>query len=122
MINRIRREHPALQFNDALRFHGTDNDQLIAYSKTRPTPDGPDVVVVVVNLDPHHAQSGWVTLDLGSLGLSAEAPYVAHDLLSDAQYVWEGSANFVKLHPSDVPCHILSLSQRTAPSKPVVGP
>jgi starch synthase (maltosyl-transferring) len=123
LINRIRREHPALQFNDTLRFQGTDNDQLIAYSKTRPTPAGPDVVVVVVNLDPRHAQAGWVTLDLGSLGISADAPYVAHDLLSDARYVWEGSANFVQLHPSDVPCHILSISQRTAPPKqPLVAP
>jgi len=122
LINRIRREHEALQFNDALRFHGTDNDQLMAYSKTRPTPDGPDVVVVVVNLDPHHAQSGWVALDLGALGISADAPYVAHDLLSDARYVWKGSSNFVKLDPSDVPCHILSLSQRSAQPKPVAGP
>jgi starch synthase (maltosyl-transferring) len=111
LVNRIRREHAALQFNDSLRFHGIDNEHLIAYSKTRPTLDGLDVVVVVVNLDPHYPQSGWVTLDLESLGLSVDAPYVAHDLLSDARFVWEGSSNFVKLSPSDVPCHILSLSQ-----------
>jgi starch synthase (maltosyl-transferring) len=122
LLNRIRREHPALQFNDALRFHGTDNEELIAYSKTRPTPEGPDIVVVVVNLDPRHAQSGWVTLDLGSLGLTADAPYVAHDLLSDARYVWKGSSNFVKLLPADVPCHIFSVSQRNDSTEPVVAP
>ncbi len=114
LVNQIRREHVALQFNDSLRFHRVDNEQLIAYSKTRPTPDGLDVVVVVVNLDPHYPQSGWVTLDLGSLGLSVDAPYVAHDLLSDARFVWAGSSNFVKLNPSGVPCHILSLTQRSA--------
>jgi starch synthase (maltosyl-transferring) len=112
LVNGIRRSHPALQFNDSLQFHGVDNDQLIAYSKARHTPDGSDVVVVVVNLDPHFPQSGWVTLDLGTLGLSDDEPYVAHDLLSDAQYVWEGGSNFVKLHPADAPCHILSLSQQ----------
>ena len=30
-------------------------------------------VLVVVNLDPHHAQSGWVDLDLAALGLDGRA-------------------------------------------------
>ncbi|MEP7152140.1 MAG: alpha-1,4-glucan--maltose-1-phosphate maltosyltransferase, partial [Nitrospira sp.] len=38
VINRIRRDNPALQSDDSLRFHPVDNDQLIAYSKQ--TPDG----------------------------------------------------------------------------------
>jgi starch synthase (maltosyl-transferring) len=122
LVNRIRREHTALQFNESLRFHAVDNDQLIAFSKTRPTPDGSDVVVVVVNLDPDHPQSGWVTLDLELLGISVDAPYVAHDLLSDARYVWKGSSNFVRLTPFDVPCHILSLTQRSAQATPVAVP
>jgi starch synthase (maltosyl-transferring) len=118
-INLIRREHEALQFNDALRFHGTDNDALIAYSKTRLVDgsDGPamDIVLTVVNLDHRHAQSGWITVDLSSLGLVEDLPYVAHDLLSGARYVWRGSNNFVRLDPADVPCHVFALSQR-APS------
>ncbi len=36
-VNKIRRDHPALQFNDALQFHRVDNDQIIAFSKTRET-------------------------------------------------------------------------------------
>ena len=74
-MNRIRREHEALQFNDSLRFHGTDNDALIAYSKVRSVDrtDGPglDVVLTVVNLDHRYPQSGWVDLDLGR-SVSAE--------------------------------------------------
>ena len=33
VVNRIRRENPALQSNERLRFHRLDNEQLIAYSK-----------------------------------------------------------------------------------------
>jgi len=53
----------------ALRFHTTENDQLIAYTKT--TPDLADVVLTVVNVDPHHTQAGMVTLPLEDLGIRA---------------------------------------------------
>jgi starch synthase (maltosyl-transferring) len=114
LVNRIRREHVALQFNDALAFHPTDNDGIIAYSKVRATAEGRDAIVVVVNLDHHFPQSGWVTLDLEALGVAAGASYVMHDLLTDARYVWEGTTNFVKLDPDDVPCHIFSVTQPPA--------
>jgi starch synthase (maltosyl-transferring) len=116
LVNRIRREHEALQYNDTLRFHWTDNDQLMAYSKVRRAAEATDVVLVVVNLDHHYPQSGWVHLDLEALGISADAPYEAHDLLSDAHYTWHGSDNFVKLDPHEVPCHIMSISQSAAAS------
>ena len=119
LVNRIRHGHQALQFNDSLRFHGTDNDNLIAYSKSRATPSGLDVILTVANLDHGDAQSGWVTMDLTALGLDPQLPYVAHDLLSDAHYVWEGGSNYVKLDPSDVPCHVLHLSQPGEPKQPV---
>ena len=109
LVNRIRREHEALQFNDSLQFHPTDNDDLIAYTKTRTVSDAQDVVLVVVNLDHHYVQSGWVTLDLEALGLVPGSSFVAHDLLTGARYVWDGPTNFVKLDPLDVPCHIFSL-------------
>ena len=63
----MRRENPALQHDRGLRFHPTENDQLVAYSKA--TEDLSDVVLTVVNVDPHHRQSGMVTLPLEELGL-----------------------------------------------------
>ena len=66
-INEIRRDLPALQSNHGLRFHHTDNEALICYSKT--SPDGTSVALVVVNLDPHHKHSGWVNLDLRAMGI-----------------------------------------------------
>ncbi len=114
LVNRIRRDHEALQFNDQLRFHPIDNDQLIAYSKTRQSAEGNDVVLTIVNLDHQHTQSGWVNLDVDAVGLSADCPFVAHDLLSDARFVWKGRSNFVSLDPAGVPCHIMALDQKQA--------
>ncbi|HUZ10295.1 MAG TPA: alpha-1,4-glucan--maltose-1-phosphate maltosyltransferase [Acidimicrobiales bacterium] len=122
-INDIRRRHPALQWNETLRFHQVDNEQLIVYSKIHPAApsvDRPaegedaDTIVVVVNLDPFHGQSGWVDLDLPLLAVDAGRPYVMHDLLTGAHYRWEGSRNFVLLDPDAAPAHVFSLERPPA--------
>jgi starch synthase (maltosyl-transferring) len=69
-LNAFRREHPALQSDWSLAFHPTDNDMLIAYSKRQ----GDDRVLVVVNLDPHHVQSGFVNVAMEPLGLDVGVP------------------------------------------------
>lgn len=109
-VNRIRRENSALQSNDRLQFHDIDNDQLLCYSKH--AEDAANVIVVVVNLDLHHTQAGWMELGLERLGLSAHQPYQMHDLLSDARYLWQGGRNYVELDPRAMPAHIFRLRHR----------
>jgi starch synthase (maltosyl-transferring) len=109
-VNRVRRENVALQNNRGLAFHDIDNDSLIAYSKT--TEDGSQSVLVIVNLDPHHAHSGWLSLDLADLGVSEAQPYQVHDLLSEARYLWQGSRNYVALDPEYSPAHIFRIRRR----------
>jgi len=104
-INQIRKENPALQANRNLRFHETDNPELICYSKT--TDDLSDVIVVIVNLDCVRVQTGWVDLDLKSLGLDANQTFRVHDLLGQGEYSWHGSRNYVALTPESLPAHIL---------------
>jgi starch synthase (maltosyl-transferring) len=104
-VNRIRRENPALQRNDTLRFHPTDNEQIICYSKTHDDPAS--AVLCVVNLDPYHRHSSWMELDMDALGLAPGATFQVHDLISDARFFWSGSRNFVELDPHAVPGHIL---------------
>jgi starch synthase (maltosyl-transferring) len=104
-INQIRKEHSALQGNRSLRFHETDNPDLICYSKT--SDDLSDVIVVIVNLDCVRAQTGWVDLDLRSLGLDADQTFPVHDLLGQGEYLWHGSRNYVALTPESLPAHIL---------------
>jgi starch synthase (maltosyl-transferring) len=109
-VNVIRRDHAALQRATGLAFVPTENDALIGY--TRSSADGDDVLLVVVNLDPHHTQSGWVALDLAALGIDAAHSFHVHDLLSDARYEWHGPRNFVQLDPHRVPAHVLLVRRR----------
>jgi starch synthase (maltosyl-transferring) len=109
-INRLRRENPALQSDGSLRFHPVDNGQLICFSKR--TEDGSNMIVVVVNLDPHHTQSGWLDLPLADLGIEREHPFQAHDLLGEGRFLWNGPHNFVELDPRICPAHIFRLRKR----------
>jgi starch synthase (maltosyl-transferring) len=109
-VNEIRRENPALQSDWSLRFHPLDNDQLIAYSKA--TEDLSDIVLVIVNLDPHYKQSGWVEVPLADFQLGATQSYQVHDLLTDARYLWQGARNYVELNPSALPAHIFKVRRR----------
>ncbi len=114
-VNRIRRENPALHNDWSLRFHKLDNDQLFCYSKS--TPDGSNVILVVVNLSPYHTHSGWVELDLDTLGLDPERPFQVQDLLTNAYYLWQGPRNYVKVNPHSVPAHILLVRRRPRTEK-----
>jgi starch synthase (maltosyl-transferring) len=107
-MNRIRRDNPALHDDWSLRFCAIDNEHLIAYAKR----SGDNVIVTVVNLDPHHVQSGWVELNLHALGVPDDAQYQMHDLLTDQRFLWEGRRNFVMLDPHEVPAHVMRLRQR----------
>jgi len=106
-MNRIRLDNVPLQSNRKLKFHSIDNDALVAYSKT--SADATHAVLVVVNLDPHHAQAGFVEVDLNAIGLSAEQPFQAHDLLSGARYLWKGTRNYVALAPERSPAQIFRI-------------
>src|SRR6185437_13592018 len=127
LLNRIRRDNPALHSDEGLRFHAIDNPALIAYSKR--SIDGTDRILMIVNLDPHHAQSGWVSLE-GALpqgpsagagagagagdgdGADAAGAFQAHDLLSGARFLWKGERNYVALDPATSPAHILRIRRR----------
>jgi starch synthase (maltosyl-transferring) len=106
-VNKIRRETRSLQFDRHLRFHNVDNEELICYSKQ--SEDNAEIVLVVVNLDPHHKQSGWVELPIEKMRLAGEKPYQVHDLLSDARYLWHGHRNYVELDPKHIPAHIFRM-------------
>jgi starch synthase (maltosyl-transferring) len=108
-INRIRRESPALHRDANLRFHETDNPAVICYSKA--TDDRSDILIVLCNLDAFHTQSGWVNLDVASLGLDVSHGFQAHDLLGDGRYLWHGSHNYFELTPESLPAHIMKVRQ-----------
>jgi len=110
LMNRIRRDNPALHANHGLRFFETDNDQLIAYAKQ--TEDGTNCVISVVSLDANNVQSGWVRIEPETIGVQADAQYQVHDLLTGARYLWRGQAHFVRLDPARTTAHVFRVRQR----------
>lgn len=109
-INGIRKGNVALQSDNNIRFHTTDNGQLIAFSKMG--EDRTNVIVVIVNLDPHHVQSGWLDLPLDYFHLDLHQEYQMHDLVTDNRFLWQGPHNYVELDPQRMPAHIFRLRRR----------
>ncbi|MDX1520244.1 MAG: alpha-1,4-glucan--maltose-1-phosphate maltosyltransferase [Anaerolineae bacterium] len=104
VVNRIRRENPALHSNNSLKFHSTSNEQIICYSKM--TDDLSNIMVMVVNLDPHYTQSGFIELPLETFGLDQQRAYQVHELITGNRYLWHGAHNYVELNPHVLPVHI----------------
>jgi starch synthase (maltosyl-transferring) len=103
-LNEIRRAHPALHLLRNLTIHTSDDDNVLVFSKRH---EG-DVVIVVVNLDPHAARETMVHLDMPALGLDWHDSFVAHDDISGADWSWSQN-NYVRLDPGAEPAHILTV-------------
>jgi starch synthase (maltosyl-transferring) len=110
-VNAVRRENAALRYDWGLEFLEIDNEMIIAYAKS--TPERDNTIVVVVNLDPHHRQSGWLELPAEEFGLEPGAPYQMHDLLSNARFLWHAGRNYIELDPHQSPAHVFRLRRRT---------
>ncbi len=108
-LNQARHQHPALQNNSSLRFHHCTNDQILCYTKQ--SEDFTDVVLAIVNLDPHNTHAGYVDLPLESLGLDPYQEFQLQDLLTDAEYNWFGGHNYVELNPHVIPAHVFWVKQ-----------
>ena len=109
-VNAARRDNPALQSDRGLVFFPVDNDEMICYAKVDAATE--NAVLVVANLDPHHTQSGWVTLDLEALDVDAARPFQVHDVLTGARFLWSGARNFVQLDPARSPAHLFRVRRR----------
>jgi len=109
-VNMIRRDNPALQTDRGLRFVETDNEHLIAYSKV--DEGGSNLLLMVVNLDPYHTQSGLVGVPIHRWGVVPDQQYQVHDLISDARYSWRNWKNYVELNPFVQPAHIFRVQHR----------
>jgi starch synthase (maltosyl-transferring) len=113
-LNRVRREHPALHLLRNIAFHRADDDMLLCYSRRLEgayTPDGhEDLIIVVVNLDPHAARETTLHLDMPALGLDWTDTFEVHDLLTGATYLW-GEHDYVRLDPYENPAHVLHVTR-----------
>ncbi|OFT74833.1 alpha-1,4-glucan--maltose-1-phosphate maltosyltransferase [Corynebacterium sp. HMSC30G07] len=115
MLNRIRRENPALQQLRNLHFHDISNDQLIAYSKVDAITG--NAVLVVVNLDPYYTQDGILRLNLSEIGINPGESFEVTDQITGATYTW-GAENYVRLAPQQNVAHIFVLPNISSERRP----
>jgi starch synthase (maltosyl-transferring) len=106
MLNRVRRQHPSMQWIRNTTFHDVDSPDVLAWSKKT----GDDAVLVVVNLDPHGAREATVHLDLPALGFDWDSRVTVTDAVTGATYDW-GAHNYVRLDPFDEPAHVFTVSR-----------
>jgi starch synthase (maltosyl-transferring) len=110
ILNAIRRDHPALGQLRNVRFHASDDDSVLVYSKHlegRFTPTGvDDTIIVIANLDPHSVRETTVHLDLAAIGLTPGIRFEVEDLVTGDRWDW-GDSNYVRLDAFTRPAHIL---------------
>lgn len=105
LLNAIRRDHPALQDLRSLRFHHTDNDTIIAFSKKV----GDDIILVTCLIDPHREQASTVVWDLPSLGLDPQQRFIATDQITGQTWTWS-KETYVHLRPWENVAHIVHVT------------
>ena len=112
MLNRVRREHPSLLLLRNYVRHHVDDENLLAFSKSRRLPDGStDTVIVVANLDPHSTRESTLRLDMGALGMEHWERFEVEDLVTGAVWEW-GHESYVRLGVDGEPVHIVAVRGR----------
>jgi starch synthase (maltosyl-transferring) len=106
-INESRKRHPAFASLRSVRFHGSDNPSIMAYSKR--SDDGDDIVLVVVTLDPYAIQESVLHIDLDALGLAPDCLMDVKDELSGETYTW-GAHPYVRLDPYLRVAHVFAVN------------
>ena len=103
-LNEIRRENVALQHMSNVFWLDAANDSLMAYIKQEPG----NTIIVVVNLDPQHAQEGLLSIP-AQLGLPPV--FAVQDLFSGEYFDWRIGGNYVRLDPEGTQAHVLRVER-----------
>lgn len=105
LVNRIRKENPALQQTNNLIFCRVDDDALMAYSKV----SGENRILAVVNMDAYNRRANMIQVPIWKLGIGQDQEYRVRDLLTEAVYTWKGEWNYVELDPYILPMHLFKI-------------
>ncbi|MEW5424953.1 alpha-1,4-glucan--maltose-1-phosphate maltosyltransferase [Amorphus sp. 3PC139-8] len=107
LLNRLRRERPALQDFTNLTFYNAFDDQVLLYGK-RDAASG-DFVLIHVNLDPHASHTFEFEVPLWEFGLPDDASIEVEDLRHGNHFTWHGKLHTLTLDPEDCPYAIWRL-------------
>jgi starch synthase (maltosyl-transferring) len=108
-LNTFRRAHPAAQWMTNLVFHEVDSPDVMCWSKQT----GDDLVVVVLNLDPHGVREATVHLDLPALGMTWDERFTVTDAVTGQSYEW-GAHDYVRLDPFSEPAHLFAVTRSSS--------
>ena len=109
-LNRIRRQHPALQSHLGLVFYKAFNEEIILYGKRDPLDNS--MVLVAVSFDPHTTQEATIEVPMWEFGLDDQAAITVTDLMRGDSFMWHGKNQFIQLDPSDLPFRVWRLEVR----------
>jgi starch synthase (maltosyl-transferring) len=119
VLNRLRREHRALQLYDNLRFEAVTGSRTLFYRKAlsdgapNPISGFPyawrDPVYVAVNVDPTAAERAMLHPDLPAVGIGWDEPYRLVDLVSGIGRTERGADLAVDLDPHGTPFLVFSI-------------
>jgi starch synthase (maltosyl-transferring) len=108
-LNRFRRNNPALQQFVNLRFLSCGDPNILGYAKI--STDQSNIVIVIVNLDPHRAHAETVELPLAEFGLAADAEFSLEEAFSRRAVACRGAYQRFHLDPETSPALVFQLSK-----------
>jgi starch synthase (maltosyl-transferring) len=107
ILNRFRRDNPALQEFLNLRFLDCPDPNILAYAKT--SWDMANTVIVAVNLDPHAAHESEIELPLVEFGLAADAEFSLEEAFTRRAVTCRGARQRLRLEPEINPSMVFRL-------------
>lgn len=107
LLNKARKEHPALQEYDNLEFYEAENSHILFYGKSLNN----DHILVVVNLDPFRKHHSFIYVPINKYGIKPEETYQVEDLITGQKFLWKGEKNYIELDPQVEPAHVLHLKK-----------
>ncbi len=99
LLNRLRRSYPALHTHLNTRFYVAHDDNVVWYGK--PAPEGGEMIMVMVNLDPHNAHECDFEVPLWEFGLPDDAAVAVEDLADGYRFDWHGKVQHIRLEPGE---------------------
>jgi starch synthase (maltosyl-transferring) len=107
VLNRFRRENPALHELTNLRFFDCADPNILAYAKA--TADRSNIVIVVVNLDPRARHDSEIELPLGEFGLAPDQEFSVEEAFTGRVISWRGPRQHISLDPETYPALLFRL-------------
>jgi starch synthase (maltosyl-transferring) len=107
ILNRFRRDNPALQEFLNVRFLDCPDPNILAYAKT--SADMANTVIIAVNLDPHAVHEGEIELPLAEFGLAPDAEFALEEAFTQQVARCHGIRQHLRLDPQINPSMILRL-------------